>query len=269
MARRGMIRGAIAGTIRHRALWCVQFFGNALLAILFAVWLLIPVANDWNIILNVFVALVIAVAALTLHGGTLNYFRDGDRSDAATLKGAFWRALRHVVAIAICVGVFYLLWQFMNWVDGYSDSVPAYLRSTMPAWMRRHVTLSFLHWAYVWKAFTLRWLIIPGLILPFVMATADVNFRGFWRAGGAAWKRCVLSLSYLLLLLIAVLVGVLAGPAIFGWTPNFATSSLRFETFSLAIRVIVAYELGLWAWMLACYAVTRASLAPGDSPADH
>jgi hypothetical protein len=269
MARRGIIRGAIAGTIRHRALWCVQFFGNALLAVLFAVWLLIPVANDWNIFLNAFVAIVIVVAGLTLHGGTLNYFRDYDRSDTATLKAAFWRALRHVVAIAICVGVFYLLWRLMNWVDGYSDSVPAYLRSTMPAWMRRYISLGFIHWAYVWKAFALRWLIIPGLLLPFVMATADLNFRGFWRAGCVAWGHCVTSMSYWFLLVIAVLVGVLAAPAIFGWTPNFETSTLRFESFSLVIRVIVAYELGLWAWMLACYAVTRASIAPDDSPDSH
>ena len=75
-------------------------------------------------------------------------------------------------------------------------------------------------------------------------------------------------LAYWLLLVVAVLAGVLGAPAIFGWTPNFTTSTLRFESFSLVVRMIVAYDLGLWAWLLACSAVTRASIAPND-PAAH
>jgi hypothetical protein len=30
------------------------------------------------------------------------------------------------------------------------------------------------------------------------------------------------------------------------------------------VRAIVAYELALWAWMLACYAVTRAASERGE-----
>lgn len=269
MARRSIVGGALAGTFGERRLWLVQFVANPLLGALFAVWLLIPVANKWNIFLNVFVALAIALGVIVLHGGALNYCRDRVRRDGATLKAALRRALRHVVAIAICAAVFYLLWRLMDRVDAYSDSVPAYVRSEMPAWLRRHVTLAFLKWAYVWKAFTIRWLIIPGLILPFALATADVGFRGFWRAGFAAWKRAVWCLPYWLLLVVAVLVGVLAAPAIFGWTPNFRISTLRFETFSLVLRVICAYALGLWAWILACNAVARASAEPDEPGSPH
>jgi hypothetical protein len=247
------------GTLRGRRLWLVQFFANPLLAALFAVWLLIPVATKWYVVLNVFVALVIVILVIVLHGGTLNYFRDRDRDESAPLKSAFWRALRHVVAIAVCVGVFYLLWLLMDRVDAYSDALPAYLRSTMPVFLRRHITLAFLQSTYTWIAFAVRWLVIPGLILPFVMATADLGFRGFWRAGFASWRRAVWCLAYWFLLAAAVVAGVLAAPTIFAWTPNFATSTFRFETFSLVVRVICAYELALWAWMLACYAVTRAA----------
>jgi hypothetical protein len=264
MTRRGIVRGALAGTLRGRRLWLVQLFANPLLAALLAVWLLIPVANKWYVVLNVFVALVIVVLAIVLHGGTLNYFRDRDRDERAPLKRAFVRALRHVLAIAVCVGVFYLLWLLMDRVDAYSDSLPAYLRSTMPVWLRRHITLTFLQSAYTWIAFAVRWLVIPGLILPLVMATADLGFHGFWRAGFDRWIRAVWCLAYWFLLAAAVLAGVLAAPAIFGWTPNFATSTLRFETFSLVVRAICAYELALWAWLLACYTVTRASMASDD-----
>jgi hypothetical protein len=267
MRRRGIVRGSLVGTLRHRRLWVVQFLGNLLLALLFAVWLLIPVANAWNIVLNVFVAILIVVGAIKLHGGTLNYFRDCDRDDAAPLRPALWRALRHMLAIAVCIGVFYLLWLLMDRVDGFSDSVPAYLRSTMPVWLRRHVTLTFLTSLYTWIAFAMRWLIFPGLILPFAAAAADLGFRGFWRAGFDRWIRAVLCLAYWFLLAVAVLAGVLAAPAIIGWTPNFTTSTLRFESFSLVVRIICAYELALWAWLLACYAVTRASIEPVDGEA--
>jgi len=125
MARRGIVRGALVGTLRGRRLWLVQFFANPLLAALFAVWLLIPVATKWYVVLNVFVALVIVILVIVLHGGTLNYFRDRDRDESSPLKSAFWRALRHVVAIAVCVGVFYLLWLLMDRVDAYSASLLA------------------------------------------------------------------------------------------------------------------------------------------------
>jgi hypothetical protein len=264
MARRGIVRGALVGTLRGRRLWLVQFFANPLLAALFAVWLLIPVATKLYVVLNVLVALVIVILAIVLHGGTLNYFHDRNRDEGAPLKASLGRALRHVLAIAVCVGVFYLLWLLMDRVDAYSDSLPAYLRSTMPVFLRRHITLAFLQSTYTWIAFAVRWLVIPGLILPFVMATADLGFRGFWRAGFACWRRAVWCLAYWFLLAAAVLAGVLAAPAIFGWTPNFATSTFRFETLSLVVRAICAYELALWAWMLACYAVTRAASERGE-----
>jgi hypothetical protein len=267
MARAGIVRGALTGTLRHRRLWLVQFCANPLIAALFAVWLLIPVANAWNIVLNVFVALVIAASAIVLHGGTLNYLRDCDHDERVPLGPALWRALRHLLAIAACIAAFYLLWMLTDRVDGYSDAVPAYLRSEMPALLRTRVTLAFLTSAYSWLAFALRWLVIPGLILPFIAATADQGFRGFWRAGPSGWRRAAWSLQYWFLLVIAVLVGVLAAPAILAWTPNLATSTLRFESISVAVRAICAYELALWAWILACYAVTRASAAPDDAAA--
>ncbi|MGB6430679.1 MAG: hypothetical protein WBF06_08840 [Candidatus Acidiferrales bacterium] len=267
MARRGIVRGALVGTLRDRRLWLLQFFANPVLAVLFAVWLLIPVANAWYVVLNVLVALVIAASVVVLHGGTLDYFRDRERDDSAPLKPAFVRALRHVLAIAVCVAVFYLFWRLMDRVDAYQDSLPAYLRSIMPVFLRRHITLGFLESAYGWKVFALRWLIVPGLILPFVIAAADRGFSGFGGAGFAAWKRAVWCLSYWVLLVVAVIVGVLATQAVMAWTPNLAASTFRFETISLVVRAICAYDLGLWAWVLACYAVAHASSAPVDEAA--
>jgi len=233
----------------------------------FAVWLLIPVANRWYVFLNAVVALVIAVAILVLHGGTLNYFHDRNSSDTAHLKPAFLRALRNILAICVCVAVFYFLWLLMDRVDSYTYLVPPYLRSEMPAAIRRHIGLTFLQYTYSWIAFAVRWLICPGLILPFTLAAAEIGFRGYWRTGFAMWKRAVWSVGYWLVLVVAVAVGVIATQEIVAWTPNLETSTLRFESFSVVVRVIFAYALGLWAWMLSCSLVGLASSARDDDAA--
>jgi hypothetical protein len=267
MSRRAIVGSALAGSFRNWRLWLIQVIANPILFALFAVWLLIPVANRWYIVLNVVVALFIAVSIVVLHAGTLNYFHDRKLGDAALLKPAFGRALRNILAVAVCIAVFYFLWTLMDRADAYSELLPAYIRSTMPAALRRHVTLTFLQYSCAWIAFAVRWLVIPGLVLPFTLAAAELGFRAFWRAGFAMWRRAAWCLRYWLVLALAVLVGVIAAQAIIAWTPNFETSTLGHETSSIVVRVIVAYALGLWAWMLACSVVGVASVASEDSAA--
>ena len=267
MARRAIVRSALAGSFRNWRLWLIQAIANPILFALFAVWLLIPVANRWYVVLNAVVILVIAVSIVVLHAGTLNYFHDRKRSEGALLKPAFVRALRNILAVAVCVAVFYLLWTLMDRADAYSELLPAYIRSMMPAALRRHITLAFLQYSYAWIAFAVRWLVIPGLVLPFTLAAAEMGFRGFWRAGFAMWKRSVWCLRYWLVLALAVLVGVIATQEIVAWTPNFETSTLGHETFSVVVRVIFAYALGLWAWMLTCSVVGISSIGAEDGAA--
>jgi len=160
--------------------------------------------------------------------------------------------------------VFYLLWTLMDRADSYSELLPAYIRSMMPAALRRYITLTFLQYPYAWIAFAVRWLVLPGLILPFTLAAAEMGFRAFWRAGFAMWKRAVWCLRYWLVLALAILVGVIATQAIIAWTPNFDTSTLGHETFSVVVRVICAYALGLWAWMLTCSLVGVATISRNE-----
>jgi hypothetical protein len=103
--------------------------------------------------------------------------------------------------------------------------------------------------------------------LPFTLAAGELGFRGFWRAGFAMWKSAVWCLRYWLVLALAVLVGVIATQEIVAWTPNFETSSLGHETFSVVVRVIFAYALGLWAWMLTCSVVGVSSIRSEDRAA--
>ena len=108
MAALTMARGAFTQAFRPKRLWLVQLVANPILFLSFAGWLLIPVANAWQLALNVGLAVLLAAAGLTLHAGTINHFRDRNSTAPAhaeqpLLRDAFCRSLHHLLAIAACM----------------------------------------------------------------------------------------------------------------------------------------------------------------------
>jgi hypothetical protein len=265
MPRLQAAREAVTGAFRHRLLWLVQFVANLVLFGLFAGWLLIPVAKTWQLVLNALLAIFILIAVIALHAGTLNYFSDTRRMENAKFSEPFQRAIRHVVAIAACAAVFYLLWTLFDKAEFYQAQFPAYVRSILPVSLRRHASLEFLEAAFAWTIFAARWIAVPAFVLPFLMRAADLGFRGFGKSGFSAWKKAISSPSYWLVLAGAVLVGVLATQKIMSWTPDFRTSTLRYESISLAVRLPLAYLLGIFAWMLTCSLLGRLGSGQRDA----
>jgi hypothetical protein len=257
MPRLQEAREVLAGTFRYWIIWVVQFVANLVLFGLFTGWLLIPVSNTWLLGLNALIAIVIVVAVVGVHAGTMNYFSDSNRLEKPKLADALRRATRHIAAIAVCAVVFYLLWTLVNKAEFYQPQFPAYFRSILPASIRRHLSLAFLEAIFEWAIFAAHWFIVPGLVLPLLVRTADLGFRGFGKSGLAAWRKPISSASYWIVLAAAALLGVLATQKIMNWTPDFQTSTLRQESFSLALRLPLAYLLGLFAWMMTCSLLGR------------
>jgi len=246
---------AFKGCFRNWRLWLLQFFVNPLLFGLFILWLLIPVASAFHIALNILAAVLLLVAFLLLHAGTMNYFYSQPGDESVPLRNAFGTALRNLLPVALCAAVLYLLFLLAASAGAYTETLPPYLRSIMPAFLRRQVGLSTIQGLFDSFLFALRWILAPGLILPFLASAAHSGFRGLGRRGFAAWKRTLFSLSYWALLVLAALVGVLATQKIMGMTPDFRTSTYAQETTSLIFRASVSYLLGLFAWMLTCSVV--------------
>jgi hypothetical protein len=266
MFRFEIVTGSFKDCFRGPRLWLIQFFANPILLALFVAWLLIPVATNFHLFFNFVFAFVLILAVLTLHTGTLNSFVDLQHSEGSALWPAFHRALRHLIPVAICVAVFCLLWLFVGNLDAYQSNFPAYVRSTLPASLRRHIALPALDTMFSVVLFIARWVIVPGLLLPFLTQAADRGFRGFGKQGLIGWRKTLFSFSYWLVLLIAALLGVLATQKLMAWTPNFKTSTQHSEAISLAWRLLVAYLLGLFSWMLACSVVGRHAVAARVPP---
>jgi hypothetical protein len=248
---------AFKGCFRNWRLWLLQFFVNPLLFGLFTLWLLIPLANAFHVALNIFVVVLLVAAFLLLHAGTLNYFYSQDANETAPLRSAFAVAFRNLLAVALGAAVLYLLFFLASSASAYTDAFPPYLRSIMPAFLRKQVGLSTIQGFFDALMFALRWILVPGLVLPFLASASHFGFRGFGRRGFAAWKHTVLSLSYWALLILAALVGVLATQKIMDLTPDFRTSTFAQERTSLILRASASYLLGLFAWMLTCSLVGR------------
>jgi hypothetical protein len=248
---------AFKGCFRNWRLWLVQFIVNPLLFGLFTLWLLIPVANAFHVALNILAAVLLLAAFLVLHAGTLNYFYSQPANGSIPLRTAFAAALRNLLPVALCAVVLYLLFILAASAGAYTDALPPYLRSMMPAFLRRLVGLSTIQGIFDAFLFLLRWVLVPGLVLPFLASASHFGFRALGRRGFASWKRTVFSVSYWALLILAALVGVLATQKIMGMTPDFRTSTYAQETSSLILRASASYLLGLFAWMLVCSAVGR------------
>jgi hypothetical protein len=257
MANFAFAAEAFKACFKSWQLWLIQFVANLLLFGLFAAWLLIPVANAGYLVLNILFALLLLVAALVLHGGTLNYFHSQSQNEGASLKDVFACALRNLLALVVCVGFVYLLSIAVSKVDAYQETFPAYLRSITPMFLRKHAGLPVFEGFFDAILFALRWILLPGLVLPFLASASRLGFGGFGRQGLTTWKKTVRSVAYWGVVILSALLGVLATQKIMGLTPDFRTSTFASETASLVFRGLVSYLLGLFAWLLACSVVGR------------
>jgi hypothetical protein len=257
MSAMATARESIKGSFGSGRLWVVQLLANPVLFGLLMVWLRIPESSTWFVVLNVLLGLIILAAIVALHGGTLNYFCDRYRGENVLLRSGFRRALRNALPFLICLVVFYLLWGFTDRLTAYRYSMPNFIRSELSASSRQHASLQFLVTIYDGFLFALRWILLPGLLLPFAMSTATFGFHGFAGKGIRAWKASVWSFTYWLILTLAALIGVYAAGELANWTSDFAKSTYRHEMASMIVRFFFSYLLALYGWMLACSVVGR------------
>ena len=236
-------------------LWLVQFFGNVMASLIFVWFLRVPDAHWWQIVFGLFLLVFSIAVALVLHGGTLDFFQIAHGNEKTSLPVPFQRALRHLPALVLWGAIFFALQWLLGKLDQYDTSFPGYLRSEFPAWLRRMISEPRLDGIYTGLLWLLRWVILPGLFLPFALFCADRGSRGFISLHD--WWRVVRSVSYWIVLLIAALIGVLSTQALMGWKLDPRTATLGAEKVSLFFRLLFAYLLGIFAWFLACSTLGR------------
>lgn len=258
MARWSWLKETLVVSVSNWRLWLLQFVANATVFLGFVWWLHISEAHWWNLLFSFLLIVVIVAAALLVHGGTLNYFQSAHLDRAAHLRPALGKALTHLSAIFVWALVFFFLRYCVGLLDDYEVTFPGFLRSEFPAWLRRMVSEPGLDSIYSGFVSLLRWVVLPGLLLPFALFSADRGFRGLIAL--REWRRTLRSLGYWITLVVAAILGVWCVEAIMGWKPDPKTSTLAGEQTSLAFRLLFAYLLGIFCWLLTCSVLGRSVL---------
>jgi hypothetical protein len=127
----------------------------------------------------------------------------------------------------------------------------------LPAFSREHIPLGVLTEFFDVLVFLLRWVAVPGLLLPLILRAADQGFQGFGRSGWKTWKTTIASVHYWLILAVAALLGVYGSNTLLGWRPSSESPTFAGETANLVLRMFLAYGLALLSWMVACSLIGR------------
>lgn len=266
MALWSPLKDALIVTVTSWRLWLAQLVGNAMIALAFVWWLRLPDAHWWQLLFGLLLIIAIVGAALVLHAGTLDYCCNAHEAKDARLGDSFRRAFRHLPAILIWALVFLFLEWLISKLDSYSVSFPGYLRSEFPAWMRRMISEQRLDSTFSGLIWLLRWVIVPGLFLPFALFSVEKGFRGL--IAFRDWRHAIGSLVYWVVLLVAALIGVSSTQVLMSWTLDPKTASLGAEETSLFFRGLFSYLLGIFAWLLACSMLgRRAARTAGEAAA--
>jgi hypothetical protein len=249
MARWSPFKDALILAIRNWRLWLLQFFGNLLIFLSVVWWLRLPDAHWWQLLFGLLLIVITAAAALVLHGGTLNYFKGAHQDPSARIRSALKNAVKHLPALLVWALVLFALEWLVSQLDQYDSRVAGFLRSEFPAWLRKIISEPALNNIYSSLIWLLRWVVLPGLLLPFALSCAAKGFRGFLAFGNWVWV--LRSLGYWIALIVGALLGVVCIGAIMGWKLDPKTATLSAEETSLAFRLLFGYLLGIFSWLLA------------------
>lgn len=257
------LRSTCISALHHPGLWVVQFLGNLAIGFGFALWLQVDDRYWWQELFQLVLAILLLVAALVLHGGTLNYVSGTNEDRASGLVPAFKKAFKHLPAFAICVSFVYLALYFVAKLDNYQYEIPGYLRSEFPAWLRRLISEPAMDKLYVAFVAFLRWILVPGLFLPLGLLCARIGFHGFVRLG--AWWRTIRTLAYWIVLILASIIAVYCTGKIMDWRLHPQGPAVTREEIWLGFRLLLVYLMALFSWLWACSMLACSQLRP-DPP---
>ena len=259
MSRFEILHDAGSSLLHSKRVWLIQFVANPLLFALFVGWLLLPVATEFHLLLNGLVIVVFSAAVLVLHAGTLNFYSEQGRDENHVARVAFGRAARNIFGVAVCAAVIFVLWALLDATESLQLTLPFYVRSLLPEFIRQRLDPRWFQISLEGIVFAIRWVLIPGLVLPLIVEAASSGFSAFGKLGGAALKNSTKRASYWLVLLLAAMAGFIAPASLMEWSPEFKNPTLHLEAISLAARLSASYILAVASWLLVCSIVGRLS----------
>jgi hypothetical protein len=223
--------------LRGSLLWVALQFGLTLLLILVGLaWTGLPDKHLWQVALTLLVPLLLAISVLELEAGTMRALADDDGRRLKLVWGA--------MTLLAWVALFWACWAVLDWCDDRIPLWAGYLNSRASTGSRATVlTYDHLQKWMMLAEWVLRWIIVPGKLLPYAMASAQWGWRVPWRK----IIRLLLNWRWWPAVVLASLVGVALPGHFFVDLPH---GTVMHQVWMVVLKLAVIYVLAVGCWVL-------------------
>jgi hypothetical protein len=237
-----------------RAWVAAQYWATVLLVLLGLAWTRLPDKHLWQVALSLLVPVLLLISTLELEAATLRALADDDGRRVKLVLGA--------CSLLLWIALAWVAWALLDWCD---DQIPAwagYLNSRAPAHARaRLFTYERIQGGLVLAEWALRWIVVPGKLIPCALASAQWG----WRLPARKLLRVLLSLRWWIGAVLAALAGVALPGRLFAGLPH---GTVAHQVWAVILKLCAVYILivSSWVLLLAWAAVLMSRGAPGANP---
>ncbi len=208
-----------------------QFVLTLVLILLGLAWTRLPDAHWWQVVLTLLVPLLLGISLLELEAGTMRSLADDDGKRVKLVWGA--------CTLLVWITLFWACWAALDWCDDQIPTWASYLNSRASAGQR--ATLFTYDHIQKWLTvaeWLLRWIIVPGKITPYAMASAQWG----WRIPFRKIIRLLLNLRWWPAVVLAALLGVVVPGHFFNGVPH---GTVTHQIWAVTLKVAASYILGV------------------------
>jgi hypothetical protein len=228
--------------VRTRGWIALDLLGVALILLAALGWTRIPEKNAWQVMLSLGIPALLVAAFLLLQSGTMRSLLKSaspQQELAAKRASIAWGATTLLLWIAIAI----VVWDLLDGFDDRIDLWAGYLNSRFGAGLRATIaTEEHIAWLLNYVERALRWVILPGLLIPLCGSAAWGLRRLLWKRVLSVWR----DWRWWPAVLAAALIGV-------AWPSSFFTAfphgSVSAQVWRVVLKLVAAYLLAIAAWI--------------------
>jgi hypothetical protein len=225
-----------ARLLKSRAWVAAQFGGTLLLILVGLLWTRLPEKHFWQVALSLLLPLLLAISALELQAGTMRSLANNDGKRVKLVWGA--------VSLVPWIVVAWLAWVVLDTYDGKIPLWAGYLNSQSSAHARASLfTFEHIQLWLGWLEWVLRWVLVPGVLIPYAMASAQWSYRLPWRSV----LKVLLNWRWWPAVLLAALLAVALPAQLFVALPSGTVSA---QVWHVSLKLTAAYLLAVAGWVL-------------------